>query len=73
MEWCHFVYFIYEGIKFVLWYGPYHKNVVDKEKIVAGFVSDQEIDVSLFKLGHEYVCVCWGAFCSHDRAFDLKV
>ena len=68
-----FIYFIYEGCKFVLWSGPYHKNIVDKAQIAAGFVFNQRVDVSLFGIGHEYVRVCMGAYCSHDKAFDLKV
>ena len=36
------------------------KNIVNKVQIAAGFVFNERIDLSLFKLGHEYVCVCRG-------------
>ena len=68
-----FIYFIYEGFKLVLWFGPYHKNVIDEAQIADGFVFNERIDVFLFTLGHEYVCVCRGAYCSHGTTFDLKV
>ena len=53
--------------------GPYHRNMVDKVEIAAGFAFDERINVSLFELGHEYVSVCRSAYCSHGTAFDLKV
>ena len=64
-----FIYFIYERFKLVLWFGPYHKNIVDEAQIAAGFVFNKRIDVSLFELGHEYVCV-WRILFT---AIDLKV
>ena len=68
-----FIYFIYEGFKLVLLFSSYHKNVVDEAQIAAGFVLNERIDASLFKLGYEYVCAYRGAYCSHGTAFDLKV
>ena len=52
---------------------PYHRNIVDKVQIAAGFVFDERVNVCLFELGHEYVCVCRSTYCSHGTAFDLKV
>ena len=68
-----FVYFIYEEFKLFLWFGPYHKNIVDEVEIVAGFVFNERMGVFLFELGHGYVCLCRNAYCSHNTAFDLKV
>ena len=50
-----------------------HKNFVDEAQIAAGFVFNERIDVSLFELRHKYVCVSRGTYCSHSKAFDLKV
>ena len=69
-----FIYFIYEGFKFVLWFGPHSKIILtDRAQIAAGFDFNKEIDVSHLELGHEYVCVCRGTYCSHSTVFDLKV
>ena len=67
------IYFIYEEFKLDLWYGPYHKNIIDESEITVGFVFNERIDVSLFELGHEYVCVCRGAYCSHSTASYLAL
>ena len=40
-----FVYFIYEEFKLFLWFGPYHKNIVDEVEIVAGFVFNESMDM----------------------------
>ena len=34
-------------------------------QITAEFVFNERIDVSLFKLGHEYVCICGGAHITY--------
>ena len=70
---CFFIYFVREGFKFVLWLDPYHKNIVDEAQIVAEFVFNERIDVSIFELSHEYVCQCRSAYCSNGTASDLKV
>ena len=46
-----FIYLIYERFKLVLWFGSYHKNVVNEAQIAAGFVFNERVDVFLFKLG----------------------
>ena len=33
-----FIYFIYEEFKFVLWFGIYYKNIIDRAQIAAGLV-----------------------------------
>ena len=38
-----FIYLIFEGFKFVLLFGPYHRNIVDKAQIAAGFVFNDMI------------------------------
>ena len=55
------------------WFGPYHKNIVDKAQLAAGLVFNKRVDVFFFELSHEYAVVCRGAYCSHSTAFDLKV
>ena len=39
----------------------------------AGLIFNESIDASPFKIEHEYLCVCSGAYCSHGTAFVLKV
>ena len=68
-----FIYFIYEGFKFVLSFGRYHKNIVDKAQIAAGFAFNEKIVVSLFEHGPNNLCVFRSPYCSHGRTFDLKV
>ena len=43
-----FIYFIYEEFKFILWFGSFDKNIVDKAQIPAGFLFNERIDVFLF-------------------------
>ena len=56
-----------------LGFGSYHKNIFDKAQMVSGFVFNERIDVSLFELWYEYICVWRGPYCSHSTDFDLKV
>ena len=67
------IYFNYEAFELVLWLGPCHKNIIDETQISAGFIFNERIDLSLFELGHEYVCVCRATYYSHRTALDLKV
>ena len=57
----------------VLWFGPYHKNIVDEAHVAAGFVFNEKVDVTLFEYRDKYICVCRGAYFSDSTAFDLKV
>ena len=52
-----FIYFIYARFKFVLWFGPYHKNIVDKAQIATGFAFNERIDASLFELKHIFAYI----------------
>ena len=65
-----FIYFIYKEFKLVFWFCLYH--TIDEAQIAAGFVFNERIDVSLFKLGQEYVCVRGGAYCSHGTALTPR-
>ena len=67
------IYFNDEAFKLVLLLGPYHKSIIDEAQIGARFVFNERIDVSLFELGHKYVCACRATYDYHGTALDLKV